>query len=284
MIPVRYDFFGICREYTACVDFLRALSRDKGLDNRTRLPWRLVLLEFLKFNSWKVRFRKLSSRFPRNCSFRKMSSWEKFWRWGRVWQTKKRDKKRSIKSSTARSWSKVRSLIDSNSNSTLALFWNATMTKMVRSDISYRHFHLNYSRRRAVLKVLPIKPFCATGEETGRRYEVRFRSWKFALSLFRISGKLKMRKNGCQMLQITRKLTVFRLCWKPCSPAWAKTGSWTSRSASGNPTRSICASFRQMRCQTKSEFTTCPSCSTKKFSASSMQISQCKRWSAESTE
>ena len=37
-------------------------------------------------------------------------------------------------------------------------------------------FHLNYSRRRAVLKVLPIKPFRATSEKTGRRYEVRFRS------------------------------------------------------------------------------------------------------------
>lgn len=37
MIPVRYDLFGVCREYTACVDFLRALSRDKGLDNRTHL-------------------------------------------------------------------------------------------------------------------------------------------------------------------------------------------------------------------------------------------------------
>lgn len=134
MIPVRYDLFGVCREYTACVDFLRALSRDKGLDNRTHLSWRLVPLGFLKFNPSKVRFHKLSSRFLRNCSFRKMSSWEKFWRWGRVWQTNKQDKERSTKSSTARSWSRVRNLIDSNSNSTLGLFWNATMTKMVRSD------------------------------------------------------------------------------------------------------------------------------------------------------
>ena len=131
-MPVRHDLFGVCGEYTACVDFLRTLSRDKGLNNWTHLPWRLVLVGFLNFKLPKARFRKLSSRFRKNCLFQKMSSWEKFWRWGRASQMRKQDKERSIKSSTARWWSKIRSLVDSSSNSILALYWNVIMTKMVR--------------------------------------------------------------------------------------------------------------------------------------------------------
>ncbi len=141
-MPVRYDLFGICGEYTACVDFLCALSRDQGLNNWAYLPWRLVFLVSLTFNPLKAHFRNLSSRFLRNCLFQKMSSWEKFSRWGRAWQIRKQDKAHSIKLSTVRWWSKIRNLIDFNLNSTLVLSWNATMTKMVR-PITYGHNDLN---------------------------------------------------------------------------------------------------------------------------------------------